>query len=65
MCVRRTKKKTPGSTKINKQILEKCTDKTLEQLKNIYNACLSAGYFPNGFKEAIIKFIPKKDKNNY
>ncbi len=36
---------------------------TLEQLKNILNACLSAGYFPNYFKEAIIKFIPRKDKS--
>ncbi len=59
----RAKKKAPGSTKINIQILEKCTFKTLEQLKNIFNACLSIGYFPNVFKEAIIKFIPKKDKN--
>ncbi len=42
--------------------MEKCTNKTLEQLKNLFNACLSAGYFPNVFKEAIIKFIPKKDK---
>ncbi len=31
--IRRSKKKAPGSTKINKQILEKSTDKTLEQLK--------------------------------
>ncbi len=56
------KEKTPGSTKINKEILEKCTEKTLEQLKNIFDACLSAGYFPNVFKEATVKFIPKKDK---
>ncbi len=61
MYIRRTKKKAPGFTKINKIILEKCTDKTLEP-KNIFNACLSAGYFSNVFKEAIIKFIPKKDK---
>ncbi len=60
--IRRSKKKSPGSTKINKEILEKCTDKTLEQLKNIFNACLSAGYFPNVFKEATVTFIPKKDK---
>ncbi len=26
------------------------------------NACFSAGYFPSVFKEAIIKFIPIKDK---
>ena len=62
MFIRLTKKKTPGTTKINKTILENCTEKTLEQLKNIFNACYSAGYFPNCFKEAVIKFIPKKDK---
>ncbi len=61
--IRRSKKKAPGSTKINNQILQKCTNKTLEQLKNIFNACLSMGYFPDVFKEAIIKFIPKKDKS--
>lgn len=61
--IRRTKKKAPGSTKINKEILQRCTGKALEQLKNIFNACFSAGYFPDIFKEAVIKFIPKKDKN--
>ncbi len=60
--IQRSKKKAPGSTKINIQILQNCTNKTLEQLKNIFNACLSTGYFPDGFKEAIIKSIPKKDK---
>lgn len=43
--------------------MQNCTHKTLVQLTNIFNACLSAGYFPNVFKEAIIKFIPKKDKS--
>ena len=62
MFIRHTKKKAPGSTKINKIILENCTEKALEQLKNIFNASYSAGYFPDCFKEAIIKFIPKKDK---
>ncbi len=31
--IRRSKKKAPGSTKVNNQVLEKCTRKTLEQLK--------------------------------
>jgi len=61
--IRRSKKKAPGFTKINIQIINNCTHKTLEQLKNIFNACLSIGYFPNVFKEAIIKFIPKKGKS--
>ncbi len=39
--IRRLKKKAPGSTKINKQILGKCTDKTLEQLKtSLTHVCL-------------------------
>ncbi len=59
--IRRTKK-TPGSTKINKIILENSTNKTLAQLKNIFNACYSSGYFPNCFKEAIIKSSLKKTR---
>lgn len=50
------------STKINNAILEKCTEKTLEQLKNIFNACFSARYFSTCSKEATIKFLPKKTK---
>ncbi len=41
--IRITKKKTPRSTKVNKEILLKCTDKALKQLKNIFNACISIG----------------------
>ncbi len=64
MYIKRSKKKAPGFTKINIQILQNCTENTFLQLKkNIYNACLSIGYFPTVFKEAIIKFIPKKDKS--
>ncbi len=59
----RSKKKAPGNTKINKLILENCTPKAIEQLKNIFNACLSSGCYPDILKQAIIKFIPKKDKS--
>ncbi len=57
--IKRSEKKAPGDSKISKQRLEKCTDKTLEHLTNIFNACFSAGYFPLIFKKALIKFIPK------
>ena len=57
------KNKAPGTSKINKQILVKCTDKAMEQLNNIFNACFSTGYFPRKFKNAIIKFIPKEKKS--
>ncbi len=58
-----SKNKAPGFSKINKLILENITDKALPQLKYIFSACYSAGYFPNIFKTAIIKFIPKKGKS--
>ncbi len=61
--IQKFKNKAPGFSKISKVILQNCTDKALEQLKNLYNACYSAGYFPQIFKRAIIKFIPKKDKS--
>ncbi len=48
----RSKKKAPGSIKINIQILQNCTNKTLE-LKNIFNACLSTGYFPDVLKKQL------------
>ncbi len=56
--IRRSKKKVPGSN-LNFQ-LKKGTYKTLEQLKNIFSACLSIGYFPSVSKEARVKFIPPK-----
>ncbi len=55
-------KKAPGESKISKLILGNITEKAMEQLINIYNACLSIGYFPKTFKKAIIKFIPKGNK---
>ncbi len=57
------KNKAPGFSKVSKIILQNCTYNALEQLQNIFNACYSAGYFPEFFKKAIIKFIPKKDKS--
>lgn len=60
--IRRSKKKTPGSTKINKEILEKCTDKTLDQLKNIFNACLSAGTFLTCLKRQLLNLYRKRTK---
>ncbi len=53
MYIRRARNKALGSTKINKLILENCTDKTLQQLRNIYNVCL----FPEWLQ--VIKFIIK------
>ncbi len=32
-------------------------------LTNIYNVCLSCGYFPSSFENAVIKLIPKENKS--
>lgn len=60
--IRRMKNKAPGSTNITKEILEKCPPAAINNLRDIFNACLATGYFPNQFKEATIKFIPKANK---
>ncbi len=62
--LKRTKKKTPGESKINKIIFEKCTENPMKQLVNIFNACFSAGYFPTCYKKGMIKFIPKEGKSS-
>ncbi len=61
--LRRTKNKAPGSSKINKIVLEKCPEKAIVTLTNILNACFSIGHFPTVFKKAVIKLIPKENKN--
>lgn len=61
--IKKTKKKAPGQSKISKAIMEKLTKKALQQITNIYNACLATGYFPTILKKAVIKFIPKENKS--
>ena len=63
--IRRFKNKAPGFSKINKLILENITDKALDQLKYIFNACFLARYFPDIFKTAVIKLSLKKESHQY
>ncbi len=58
----RTKNKAPECSRINKKVLEKCTEKAITVIPNLFNACFSAGLFPSAFKTAIIRFIPKEGK---
>ncbi|XP_045117854.1 uncharacterized protein LOC123508314 isoform X2 [Portunus trituberculatus] len=37
-------------------------DSAFSRLRDIFNAALSAGYFPNGFKQAETRMIPKAGK---
>ncbi len=60
---KRTKNKVPGTSKINKTVLEKCTKISMDMLTNIFNACFSAGLFPIAVKKVINEFIPKEGKS--
>ena len=59
------KKTCPGQSGINKTIMKKLPAVAIEKLRGIYNAALTAGYFPDKFKEAVIRLIPKHGKNHH
>lgn len=52
-------RKAPGASKINRDIIINLPEKIIKNLIILHNASLSGGLFPDNFKEAIIKFIPK------
>ena len=58
-----TKNKAPGISKIKKPMLVNAHENVLNNLKEIYNASLSAGYFPEAFKKAEMIFLPKPGKD--
>ena len=57
------KGKAPGKSGIPNIILEKLPNKMISRLCDIFNACLSAGYFPKRFKVALLHLIPKGGDN--
>ena len=61
--IKHLKKTCPGQSGINKTILQNLPQVSIIRLTNIFNASLAAGYFPDSFKEAIIKLIPKPGKS--
>lgn len=62
--IKKIKKKTcPSESGINKTILKHIPKEAIIKLKNAFNAFLSAGYFPDKWKEAILRLIPKPGKN--
>lgn len=60
--IKRLKSTCPGQSGINKIILKQLPPPYITRLRNIFNASLSAGYFPDFFKTATIKLIPKPGK---
>lgn len=57
------KKTCPGSSGINKTILTHLPEAALTRLLKIFNATVSAGYFPEKWKISTIKLIPKPGKS--
>ena len=51
------KEKSTRSQQNNAQLLEHAKPNIIQQITNICNACISTGYFPKAFKEAIM--VPK------
>ncbi len=57
------KETSPGSSGIGKTILMHLPRIALQRLSHIFSAALSAGYFPDGLKGAVMRFIPKAGKS--
>lgn len=63
--IHKLKRTSPGGSGINKIILNKLPDMAINRLTDIYNNTLSAGYFPDAWKKAIVRLIPKSNKSPY
>ena len=57
--IRRFKKKAPGQSGIDKDMIKHLPSLFLKQLLYLYNATLSCGYMPRLFKSAVTILIPK------
>ena len=60
--IKESKNNSPGESGYKKELLINVPDSAIEYLIDIFNAALSAGYFPDKFKSSIVKFIPKEGK---
>ena len=54
----------PGQDCIRYTVLKQCPEIVFENLEQIYNICLQAGYFPEPWKQAMGTMIPKPNKNH-
>ena len=57
--IKKLKNDTPGISLINRTVLKKLPEIALTKLQWMFNHTISLGYFPNKFKTASIKLIPK------
>lgn len=59
------KQKAPGPTGITSLQLKNLPDNMVQYLLYIYNNALSAGYFPDSYKHAIMIFLPKANTSQH
>lgn len=62
--------KAPGIDGVTNILIKRLPERAFQILARIFNACLKTGYFPNRFKIAKVKAIPKpgkdqRDPSNY
>ena len=62
--IKQFKKKAPGKSGINKEILDNLPKEALDRFNVILNLALSMGYFMLFFKNGIMIFTTKPGKNN-
>ena len=62
--IKSLKNNTPGESQINKPILQKLPPESITTLAKLFNIALSMGYFPDLYKHAKLKLIPKAKKNS-
>lgn len=62
--IKQLRKTCPGHSGINKTILSHLPRNAISRLTLLYNSTLSAGYFPDRWKESIIRLIPKSGKSS-
>ena len=58
-------KMSPGASGFGWQMIKWAWPSLCNTLTNLYNTCLSLGYHPTAWKEAIIVVLPKLDRLDY
>ena len=57
-------KSSPGSDGLNYLIIKKLSPNVIKYLTILFNAALHIGYFPQSWKHATVKLVPKPGKDN-
>ena len=59
------KKSAAGEDTISYDLLKMCSDHTLAVICNLFNQCLSMNVFPNAWKQAKVRMLPKPGRDKY